>query len=137
MLRLALAQQRLTVIDDQIGAPTGAELLADVTAHAIGSALRNPEVGGLYHLTAQGETSWHSYASFVIDAARQAGADVKVAQAAILPVPTSAFPLPAPRPKNSRLDTRKLQKTFGLHLPHWQEGVARMLAEVLGTNRGL
>lgn len=137
MLRLALAQQRLTVIDDQIGAPTGAELLADVTAHAIGSALRNPEVGGLYHLTAQGETSWHGYASFVIDAARQAGADVKVAQEAILPVPTSEFPLPAPRPKNSRLDTRKLQKTFGLHLPHWQEGVARMLAEVLGTNRGL
>ena len=131
MLRLARERERLTVIDDQVGAPTGAELLADVTAHAIRAAQRHPEVGGLYHLAAGGETSWHGYASFVIDFARQAGLDLKVAPDAIQPVPTSAFPLPAPRPNNSRLDTSKLQNTFDLNLPHWQAGVTRMLTEFL------
>lgn len=131
MLRLARERDRLTVIDDQIGAPTGADLLADVTAHAIRAAQQRPEMGGLYHLAADGETSWHGYASFAIDFARQAGLDIKVAPEAIQPVPTSAFPLPAPRPKNSRLDTRKLQNTFGLSLPHWQAGVARMLTEII------
>ena len=131
MLRLAQARDSLTVIDDQIGAPTGADLLADITAHAIRSALQNPSLSGLYHLTADGETSWHGYAKFVIDLARQAGVDIKVTQDAILPVPTSAFPLPAPRPKNSRLDTRKLKNTFGLSLPRWQQGVERMLIEIL------
>ncbi|TAJ20495.1 MAG: dTDP-4-dehydrorhamnose reductase [Rugosibacter sp.] len=131
MLRLAQERDRLTVINDQIGAPTGADLLADVTAHAIRAALQNPDVSGLYHLVAGGETSWHGYASFVIDFARQAGLDIKVAPEAIQPVLTSAFPLPALRPKNSRLDTRKLQHAFGLHLPHWQSGITRMLSEIL------
>ena len=131
MLRLAQERDFLSVINDQIGAPTGADLLADVSAHAIRTALRNPDVGGLYHLVAGGETSWHGYASFVIDFARQAGIEIKVTPEAIQPVPTSAFPLPAPRPKNSRLDTQKLKNTFGLNLPHWQSGVARMLTEIL------
>jgi dTDP-4-dehydrorhamnose reductase len=131
MLRLAQERDSLTVIDDQIGAPTGAELLADVTAHVIREAWQCPEVSGLYNLAAGGETSWHGYASFVIDFARQAGLDIKVMQEAIQPIPTSAFPLPAPRPKNSRLDTCKLQNTFGLNLPHWQCGVTRMLTEIL------
>lgn len=130
MLRLARERDRLTIVNDQIGAPTGADLLADVTAHAICTALQRPEVSGLYHLVAGGETSWHGYASFVIDFARQAGLDIKVAPVAIQPVPTSAFPSPARRPQNSRLDTHKLQNTFGLHLPHWQSGVARMLTEM-------
>ena len=131
MLRLAQERDFLSVINDQIGAPTGADLLADISAHAIRAALRNPDVGGLYHLVAGGETSWHGYASFVIDFARQAGIEIKVTPEAIQPVPTSAFPLPAPRPKNSRLDTQKLKNTFGLNLPHWQSGVARMLTEIL------
>ena len=131
MLRLAQERDFLSVINDQIGAPAGADLLADVSAHAIRTALRNPDVGGLYHLVAGGETSWHGYASFVIDFARQAGIEIKVTPEAIHPVPTSAFPLPAPRPKNSRLDTQKLKNTFGLNLPHWQSGVARMLTEIL------
>jgi dTDP-4-dehydrorhamnose reductase len=131
MLRLAQERDFLSVINDQIGAPTGADLLADISAHAIRTALRNPDVGGLYHLVAGGETSWHGYASFVIDFARQAGIEIKVTPEAIQPVPTSAFPLPAPRPKNSRLDTQKLKNTFGLDLPHWQRGVARMLTEIL------
>jgi dTDP-4-dehydrorhamnose reductase len=131
MLRLAAERDQLTVINDQIGAPTGADLLADVTAHAIRAALQHPEVSGVYHLAANGQTSWHDYARYVIEFARQAGITIKVAPEAIQPVPTSAFPLPAPRPKNSRLDTGKLQATFGLNLPHWQSGMTRMLTEIL------
>lgn len=131
MLKLAQDRDSLNVINDQFGAPTGADLLADVTAHAIRTALQHPDVSGLYHMVAGGETSWHGYASFVIEYARLAGIDIKVAPEAIQPVPASAFPLPAPRPKNSRLDTRKLQNTFGLTPPHWQSGVIRMLTEIL------
>jgi dTDP-4-dehydrorhamnose reductase len=131
MLRLAKERDRLTVIDDRIGAPTGADLLADVTAHAIRTALQRPDVSGLYHVVAGGQTSWHGYASFVIDFARHAGVAIKVSQDAIMPVPTSAFPTPATRPNNSLLDTSKLQQTFSLTLPHWQTGVARMLTEIL------
>ncbi len=131
MLRLARERDRLTVIDDQFGAPTGAELLADVTAHAIRDTVRAPQKAGLYHLVAGGETSWHGYASFVLDQARAAGQELKVAVGAVDPVPTSAFPTPARRPQNSRLNTSKLQSAFGLTLPRWQSGVARMLRETL------
>ena len=131
MLRLAQERERLTVIDDQIGAPTGADLLADATAHAIRTARQQPELSGLYHLAAAGETSWYGYACFVLNLARQAGIEFKVAAENVIPVPTSAFPLPARRPLNSRLDASKLQTTFDLHLPLWQTGVARMLSEIL------
>lgn len=131
MLRLAKERDQLKVINDQIGAPTGADLLADVTAHAIRAVRERPEQGGLYHLVAGGETSWHGYASFVIDFARRAGMPLKVAPDAVHPVPTSAFPTPAKRPHNSRLDTAKLQHTFNLNLPLWQTGVARMLTEIM------
>ena len=135
MLRLAQERDSLNVINDQIGAPTGADLLADITAHAIRSAQLKPELSGLYHLVAGGETSWYGYASFVIDYARRAGIQLKVTADAINPVPTSAFPTPAQRPLNSRLNTRKLQNTFGLHLPHWQAGVTRMLEEILESGK--
>ena len=131
MLKLARERDSLSVIDDQIGAPTGADLLADVTAHAIRTARQRPELSGLYHLVAGGETSWHAYASFVIDYARRAGVALKVAPDAIKAVPTSAFPTPAKRPHNSRMDTTKLRRTFDLHLPSWENGVERMLSEVL------
>jgi dTDP-4-dehydrorhamnose reductase len=131
MLRLACERDSLSVINDQVGAPTGADLLADVTAHAIRTAQQRPEVSGLYHLVAGGEISWHGYASFVIDFARRTGITLKVAPDAIKPVPTSAFPTPAKRPHNSRMDTAKLQSTFALSLPQWQAGVTRMLSEVL------
>lgn len=131
MRRLAQERDSLSVINDQIGAPTGADLLADVTAHAIRTALQRQEVGGLYHLVAGGHTTWYDYACFVIDFARQAGINIKVAPEAIHPVATSAFLTPALRPNNSRLDTGKLQEAFGLHLPHWQSGVTRMLTEIL------
>ena len=131
MLRLAQERDGLTVIDDQVGAPTGADLLADITAHAIRTALQRQGMSGLYHLVASGETSWHGYARFVLNLARQAGVSLKVTSESILPVATSAFPLPAQRPKNSRLDTRKLRTTFGLCLPSWQAGVERMITETL------
>ena len=124
-----LFRSRLTVIDDQFGAPTGAELLADVTAHAIRATLQDESKTGRYHLVASGETSWHGYAKFVIEQARLAGVELKASPSTVDAVPTSAFPTPATRPQNSRLDTSKLQSTFGLTLPHWQAGVARMLRE--------
>lgn len=131
MLKLAQERDSLKVVNDQMGAPTGADLLADVTAHAIRTALQNPNVSGLYHLAASGETSWHEYACFVIDFARQAGLDIKVAQTAIQAVPSSEFATVAKRPLNSRLNTSKLVQTFDLHLPSWQSGVTRMLVEIL------
>jgi len=131
MLKLARERDSLNIIDDQIGAPTGADLLADVTAHAIRAAQQRPEVSGLYHLVSGGEISWHGYARFVIEFAARSGIDIKVARDAIKAVPSSAFPTPAQRPHNSRMDTAKLRQTFDLHLPDWRVGVARMLSEVL------
>ena len=131
MLRLGQERERLTVIDDQWGAPTGADLLADVTAHAIRHLQARPQDGGLYHCVAAGETTWHSYAKYVLEYADKAQAAMKIIAKEVAPVPTSAFPTPATRPHNSRLDTARLQAAFGLQLPHWQTGVARMLAEIL------
>jgi dTDP-4-dehydrorhamnose reductase len=132
MLKLAQERDALKVIDDQIGAPTGADLLADLSAHAMRSVALQPQHGGTYHAVASGHTSWHGYATHVIENARARGLSIRVAREAIAAVPTSAFPTPARRPANSRLDTRKLRNTFGLQLPDWQSGVDRMLAEVLG-----
>jgi dTDP-4-dehydrorhamnose reductase len=133
MLRLATERERLTVINDQHGAPTGADLIADVTAHAIRHVGANPTpaLAGIYHLVASGETTWHGYASHVIAQARQLQPEQGLKVTDIAPVPTSAFPTPAQRPLNSRLSTRKLQHAFGLVLPPWQQGVNRMLAEIL------
>ena len=129
MLKLAAEREALSVINDQIGAPTGADLLADITAHALRAVLRQPRLEGTYHVAAAGETSWHGYARFVIDWARQHGLPVKVASDAIQAVPTSTYPTPARRPLNSRLATHKLRRTFELTLPDWQAGVERMLNE--------
>jgi dTDP-4-dehydrorhamnose reductase len=131
MLRLAAEREELKVIADQIGAPTGAELLADVTALVLHRLQMRPELGGTYHCVAAGQTSWHDYARHVIDWARAHGQPIKVAAEAVRPIPTSGYPTPAQRPLNSRLDTFKLRHAFGLHLPPWQQGVERMLMETL------
>ncbi|BDT69132.1 dTDP-4-dehydrorhamnose reductase [Comamonadaceae bacterium OS-1] len=131
MLRLAKERDALTVINDQFGAPTGAELLADVTAHALRAAMAAPSVAGIYHLAAAGETSWHGYAQYVLAHAQQAGVALKAGPEAVATVPATDFPTIAQRPYNSRLDTHKLQAAFGLTLPDWQVGVARMLNETL------
>ncbi len=131
MLRLAQERESLAVIDDQFGAPTGAELLADVSAHAIRQVLRRPQDAGLYHLAASGETSWNKYAKHVIAQAGRSQSAIKIVVNEVQAVPSSAFPTVAARPLNSRLDCSRLQAAFGLHLPPWQQGVDRMLAEVL------
>ena len=133
MLRLAAEREKLTVINDQFGVPTGADLLADVTAHAIRAVRARADLVGIYHLVAAGETSWYDYARHVIGFALDKGRPLKLGVANIEPVPTSAFPTPAKRPANSRLDTRKLRESFGLELPSWQSGVDRMLTEFLGV----
>lgn len=132
MLRLAQERDKLTVINDQHGAPTGADLIADVTAHAMRHVLSTPNIalGGVYHLVASGETTWHGYASHVIAQAKAMKPDLPLKVAEVAAVPTSAFPTPATRPLNSRLCTAKLQHAFGLVLPPWQQGVDRMLAEI-------
>jgi dTDP-4-dehydrorhamnose reductase len=131
MLKLAAERDTLNVINDQIGAPTGADLLADVTAHAVRALPSQPHLAGTYHCTAGGDTSWFDYARFVIEWARNHGVVIKVAPDAIRAINTSAYPTPAARPLNSRLDTHKLRAAFGIALPHWQVGVERMLVEVL------
>jgi dTDP-4-dehydrorhamnose reductase len=133
MLRLAAERDELRVIDDQVGAPTGAELLADCTAHALRALAERPELAGLYHLAAASETSWHGYARHVIERARSAGRPIKVAADRLLPIPTSAYPTPARRPLNSRLDCSRFTQAFGLRLPPWQQGVDRMLDELFGA----
>ncbi|MDR2111710.1 MAG: dTDP-4-dehydrorhamnose reductase [Candidatus Accumulibacter sp.] len=131
MLRLAAERDELRVVDDQIGAPTGADLLADVTAHVLRDVAKSPRWAGLYHLTAGGETSWHAYARFVIEHAGRAGRPPRLAAERIEAIPSAAYPTPARRPLNSRLDTGKLRGTFGLHLPDWRVGVTRLLDELL------
>lgn len=133
MIRLAQERDKLIVINDQYGAPTGADLIADVTAHAMRRLqnTQNMALGGLYHLVASGEITWHGYASHVIAKAQAMKPDLPWRVAEIAPVPTTEFPTPAKRPHNSRLCTEKLQQAFGLVLPPWQQGVDRMLAETL------
>lgn len=129
MLRLAQEKSQLTVVADQWGAPTGAELIADVSAQVISRFQRAHS--GVYHLVADGQTTWLDYAHHVIEAARARGLPVTVAADQLHPVLTANYPTAARRPLNSRLDTRKLRCTFGLHLPDWQTGVDRMLQEIL------
>jgi dTDP-4-dehydrorhamnose reductase len=130
MLKLAATRERLKVVDDQIGAPTGADLLADVTAHMIAAVLREPALAGLYHVAPSGQTSWHDYAAFVFDEARRRGARLALVPDGLQRIPAREYPTPAARPLNSRLDTRRVRERFGLHLPPWQAGVARLLDEI-------
>lgn len=130
ILRLAAERDELRVIADQFGAPTCADLIADVTAHALRAVLANPALGGTYHLAAAGETSWFTYARFVIERARAAGQTIKVAPEAITPIPTSAYPTPAMRPLNSRLNGSRLEQAFDLAMPSWEMGVLRLLEEM-------
>lgn len=135
ILRLAQQRDKLTIINDQIGAPTGAELIADITADALLSLKHQPNVSGLYHLTAKGYTSWYEFAGFILEHARRTNFPLKTQSDALLPIASVDFPLPAERPLNSRLSTYKLEKIFALSLPAWQAGVSRTLTEVLSKER--
>jgi dTDP-4-dehydrorhamnose reductase len=131
MLKLAAERDSLRVIADQIGAPTAAELLADVSAHALRDLGRDPALSGTYHVAPAGETSWHAYACRVIDAAAARGKPLKLGSRDVQAIPTRDYPTAAARPLNSRLDTTRFRQAFGLTLPPWQQGVDRMLAELL------
>ncbi|WP_273428515.1 dTDP-4-dehydrorhamnose reductase [Chitinibacter tainanensis] len=131
MLKLMQTRDALSVVADQFGAPTAASLLADVTAQIIAQYLRSTDKAsfayGTYHLVAGGETSWHGYASLVNEIAEQQGYTLKISSQDINAIPASDYPVPAPRPANSRLNTQKLQTTFGLVLPSWQQGVGQVM----------
>ena len=137
ILRLAREREALTVVDDQVGAPTSAELLADVTALCTTLMLRSPAQypGGLYHAVASGETSWHGYARYVVETARGLGVPLKLTPDAIKPVPSSQYPTAAKRPMNSRLATDKIKAVFGLEMPHWKTHLGRFMAELSAESR--
>lgn len=134
MLKLAQTKEELSIIQDQVGVPTGAALIADVTAQALRYyILQNTEqqkqLHGHYHLAPAGETTWYDYAHYIFERARQRGMTLAIKK--VNPIETVAYPTPAQRPLNSRLNTQKLQQTFKLHLPHWQKGVAQVIDEIL------
>jgi dTDP-4-dehydrorhamnose reductase len=135
MLRLVRERDALRVVADQVGAPTGSALLADVTALMLYRLACDPALAaiasGTYHVTAKSATSWHGLACHVIQTARDAGQTLRIRPEAIAPIPSQAYPTPARRPKNSRLDTNKLERTFGLRLPHWEGEVTRVVREML------
>lgn len=133
MLKLAQSKDELNIITDQIGAPTSAALIADITAQAIRYYQLNkdqqPTLHGHYHLVAKGETSWFAYAQFIFATARKLGLILQVRQ--VNAITTAAYPTPAKRPLNSRLNTQKLQHTFQIHLPTWQIGVEQVIGEII------
>jgi len=134
ILRLAAERETLSVVADQFGAPTGARLLADATAHALQRVGHNGDQNGVYHLAAAGETNWHGYACHIVDFARKAGYPVRARVESIAPVTSGAYPTRAARPLNSRLDTGRLRATFGMTLPSWQAGVDRVLSELTSSS---
>ncbi|MDX2144509.1 MAG: dTDP-4-dehydrorhamnose reductase [Rhodospirillaceae bacterium] len=131
MLRLAATRDELNVVSDQVGAPTAAELIADVTALALYRGLD----GGLYHLTAAGETSWHGFAQLVIGEAQILGRALKAGPGQVKAIPTAAYPTPAKRPANSRMSTDKLRTALGITLPPWQHHARRVVAELAAESK--
>lgn len=132
MIRLAAERELLKVIDDQVGSPTSAALIADVTAHALRSAISGADVSGLYHLTAAGKVSWYGYAEFVVNILRSCGVELKVKE--LEAISSSCYLTAAKRPLNSLLNCNKLRDTFNIHLPEWQSGVVRMMVETQGLS---
>lgn len=137
MLRLAQQREELKIVDDQHGAPTSAEFIADGTALALYQISLHESAAssfaGTYHLVAAGETTWCDYAKYVLTLASQSGVSLKMSSDRVQPIPTEAYPLPARRPKNSRLDTTKLRATFNIHPPHWTAHVERLVEELKGS----
>lgn len=125
MQRLLQERERLSVVDDQIGAPTWAGTIAQVTAQLITQwRSGHPGPWGVYHLTAQGETSWFGFASAIAAHLHSQGKTV----ATLHPIPSSAYPTPAQRPLNSRLDCSRLQQDWQVQLPTWQAALEQCLA---------
>ena len=134
IIRLAKEREELKIVTDQIGAPTSAELIADVTALCLYKITQNKNtlsnLTGLYHLTPEGETSWHGFAQFIIAELTGMGVEFRANFENIVPISTSEFPLPAKRPANSLLETKIICRTFNLKLPQWQFHAQRLLKEL-------
>lgn len=134
MLRLAGEREQLNVVADQHGAPTSAELLADATALALARIARGgagaEALAGTYHLAASGTTTWHGYAQHVLELAGEFGLPLKAQPHNVHPIATDAYPLPAPRPRNSRLDCAKFSTAFDIQLPDWRHHVRRLVTEL-------
>jgi dTDP-4-dehydrorhamnose reductase len=131
ILFLAQNRDKLTVVNDQIGSPTSAELIADITAYTLFTVKYKPEISGLFNLTAKGYTSWYEFAKFILEHVEKRNLPLKIHSTYIDPISSVEFPLPAKRPLNSCLNTNKLENTFQLSLPAWQVGVSRILTEIL------
>lgn len=134
MLKLAYERPQLSIISDQVGAPTGASLIADTTAQVIRYyTLQNDRqcqaLHGHYHLAPTGFCSWFEYANFIFANARELGEVLALEN--VQAITTEQYPTPAKRPNNSRLNTQKLQTQFNLYLPHWQQGVTHVLKELI------
>jgi len=134
MIQLAKKQDELKVVNDQIGAPTGAELIADVTALCLYQIAQYKNsahnLSGTYHLTPTGETSWHGFAQFIITEALGLGVKFRTSFENVQAISTSEYPLPAKRPSNSLLDTKKICNTFNVYMPPWQTHVERLFKEL-------
>ncbi|MCW4151723.1 dTDP-4-dehydrorhamnose reductase [Halomonas sp. 18H] len=131
MLRLARERSALRIVNDQIGAPTPARLIADVTLMALHGLQQGRVDGGLYHLAPRGTTSWHGFAGEIFRLAREAGEPLAVDPSQVAGIPTSEYPTPAVRPLNSRLDVSRIEWALGVCMPDWRSQLALTLGERL------
>jgi dTDP-4-dehydrorhamnose reductase len=132
ILQLATEKDSLKVVADQFGAPTGAELIADITALAVARHNSNLALqSGLYHLTSGGSTSWYEFACFVVREALQRGYHLRARPENIMPISSSEFQSAAPRPRNSAMDTSKLSKALNITFPDWTHHARRTVLEIL------
>jgi dTDP-4-dehydrorhamnose reductase len=130
MLRVGAEREELRVVADQIGTPTPAWLIADVTMQVI---TRAPRTSGIYHLTARGQTSWHGFATRIFEDAHRKG--LLARQPRVLPIATADYPTPARRPGYSCLDTEALRRSFEVVLPDWEQGLVRVLGALSSLDR--
>jgi dTDP-4-dehydrorhamnose reductase len=139
ILKNAMARDRLEVVSDQVGAPTSASLIADISAKILYRIIWDPlsaaSASGTYHLVASGKTSWYDYAKFLLETARGRGIAVRVAADNIVPVGSDFYKTVAKRPKNSQMANQKLCQQFGLVLPDWQVGVDMLVNELAQSGR--
>lgn len=131
ILRLAQEKEELKIINDQFGAPTSAEFIATLTTSVIHKIKGKPELKGIYNLVPSGETTWYEFSKLIVECAIESGLSLKTDPSSIEPISSENYPTPAARPKNSRLETTKLQSTFDMSLPKWDEGVYKTVSRII------
>lgn len=137
MLKLAHERAELRVVADQVGAPTSAELIADVTALAIAGYRHQQLISGLYHLTAAGEVSWHGFANFIVEQAAQQGYPLRLETDKLQAISTAEYPTPASRPANSRMSCETLEAALKIRMPDWREHARSTVERLIKTqNKG-